>query len=799
MKHAMIHDDFTQNSSADIKKMLSKLLTNWYWFIISLLVFAGLVVLFNRISAPTYSSKTTILVRNDNQQELGAESIVQNFSFKLSNNIQNEIGVLKSYAITRRTLDALNLDVNYYRKARWASDMALPILSRRMYKESPITVVPDSLKPQVYDKKFKVRILSRKKFRLIFSEKLEDNQEVSLDDEFLFGQPVISSFFNFTIHLTDKYTPDLDSIDSDIYSNDYFFLLNDKQALVNYYREALKISFLYKDASILELNLKGDHPKLISEYLNKLIDTYLLAELEEKNRMANRTIEFIDRQISGISDSLKMAESNFQQFRSSHSVINISAEGTYTMQKMEDLIAEKGKYERMAKYYDYLFEYIEDKNDFTDVIVPTTMGIEDDMLNSLVAKLGELHANRGTILLSVREKSPQVKQINQEIENTRKSLVEIVRNIVKSTNITMESLDRQIEVVEQELKMLPKTERELINYQRNFTLNDNIYTFLLQKRSEAGIALASNVSDHRIIDRAKAHDAQLVSPRKKINLAMGVLLGLLFPIGIIFLRDFFNSKITDQYNLEDHTTVPIIGYVTHQRSNRKGTVYDHPKTSIAEAFRAMRTNLQFLLVDQHDVPIIGVTSSIAGEGKTFCSTNLAAIISMSNKRTLVVGMDLRKPQTHNYFDISNKKGLSNYLIHDATFDDIIISTHIPKLYLTPAGPTPPNPAELIETDSMKAFFYEAKKHFDVIILDTPPVALVTDAMIISRYTDAMIYVVRQNYSDKHAIRFVNNLHENNKLKNVSLLFNDIRVPQYGANYNYGYGYGHKSGSGYYEE
>ncbi len=795
----IIKDDFTQSGSTDIKKFLSKLVSNWYLFVISFILIIGIVVIINYYSAPTYSETTTLIISDDSKQTLGAESLVQSFSFKMTNNIQNEIGIIKSNSITKRTLNGLNFTISYYKQIRWASNISFPFLKRNIYKDSPIVVIPDSIGNQTYNKKFKIKILSRKKFNLSFKSKLPNNQEVEIDEEFLFGQPIKSSFFNFTINLSNKYSPDLDNQKSDIFIYDFFFKMNKANELTKYYRDALKISFLFKDASILELKLKGNHPQKITDYLNKLTDTYLLAELEQKNQIANSTIEFIDRQISGISDSLETAENNFQEFRSSHNIINISAEGTYTMKKMEDLVNEKGQYERMVQYYDYLFEYIEGKNDFKDVIVPSTMGVEDAMLNSLVTRLSDLHSKRAIISLSVREKSPQIKQYNKEIENTRNALLENVRNIVKSTRIAIDGLDKQIAQVEQEMKMLPKTERELINYKRSFTLNDNIYTFLLQKRSEAGIALASNVSNHRILDRAKPENTLKVSPNAKLNYFIGILLSLLFPIGLISLQDFFNSKITDQYSVEDHTTIPIIGYVTHQKSTKKGTVYDRPKTSVAEAFRAIRTNLQFLLVDHHDIPIIGVTSSIAGEGKTFCSTNIAAIVSMSNKRTLVVGMDLRKPQTHNLFEISNTKGLSNYLIHDATFDEIVIPTHIPKLYITPAGPIPPNPSELIETDRMKSFFKEAKKHFDVIILDTPPIALVTDAVIISRYTDAMIFVLRHNYSDKHAIRFINNLYEQKKLKNLSLLINDIRIPHYIANYNYGYGYGYKNGSGYYEE
>jgi len=794
-----IKDDFTQSGSNDIKKFLSKMMANWYLFVISFIVIMGLVVLFNIYSAPTYSATTTLLIRDDTKQTLGAESLIQNFSFKINSNIQNEIGILKSYSLTRRALKELDFDVSYYKQIRWASNMSFPFLKRSIYKDSPITVITDPEGNQTYNKYFRLRILSRKKFRLTFKAELANDQKVEIDEEFLFGQPIKSSFFNFTINLSDKYSPELDLKNSEIFKYDIYFKLNKLDDLTKYYRENLKISFLYKDASILELKLKGGHPEKIADYLNKLTSTYLLAELEQKNQIANSTIEFIDRQISGISDSLKTAENNFQQFRSSHNIINISAEGDYTMQKMEDLVKEKSKYERMAQYYDYLFDYIEGKNDFKDVIVPSTMGIEDAMLNSLVTRLSDLHAKRALILLSVREKSPQIKQLNKEIENTRNALLENVRNIVKSTRISIKGLDEQIAKVEQEMKMLPKTERQLINYKRSFTLNDQIYTFLLQKRSEAGIALASNVSDHRVIDKAKPGNTFKVSPNAKFNYFIGILLSLILPVSIISLRDFFNSRITDQYPVDEHTSIPIIGYVPHQKSVKKGTVYDNPRSSLAESFRSIRTSLQFLLVDHDDVPVIGVTSTIAGEGKTFCSTNIAAIISMSNKRTLIVGIDLHKPQTHSYFDIANTKGLSNYLIHDATFDEIVIPTHIPKLYVTPAGPIPPNPAELIETDRMKKFFSEAKNHFDVIILDTPPVALVTDAIIISRHIDAMIFVIRLNYSDKHAIKFINDLYEQKKLTNVSILVNDIRLQRLVSNYNYGYGYGYKNGAGYYEE
>ncbi|TAJ08193.1 polysaccharide biosynthesis tyrosine autokinase [Marinilabiliaceae bacterium JC017] len=792
------NDDFSQGGTVDLRKHLHKFLSHWYLFVIFIALASGSAFLINRFSAPVYSASTTLLIRNDKKQAIGAESLIQNFSFSMRNNIQNEIGMLKSYNLTHRTLQSLNLGISYYKRPGWLTQLPFDFLSRRLYKECPIIVELDSLANMIYNVPFTVTILSPKKYHLLLEVTI-DEQDIIIDDEFFFDEHLKTDYFNFSVSLANKYSPLLDNPESEIYTHNYIFRATLPTDLTNQFRSALKVDFFFKDANILELTLKGEHPQIISDYLNRLTSTYLISGLEEKNKIANNTIEFIDLQISGISDSLQMAESNFQQFRTSNNVINISTEGDLVMQKMETLVTEKGDLERMAKYYDYLFDYIEGKNDFKDVIVPSTMGVDDAMLNSLVSKISELYSRRALLLMSAREKSPQIKQLNHEIENTRNALLENIRNIIKSTNISISEINRQLRTVEQDIKLLPKTERELITFQRNFKLNDNIYTFLLQKRSEAGIALASNISDHKVLDDAKLENTTIISPRKTQNHIIGLLLGFLIPVIIIVLKDTLNNKITNTYSIQDHAEINILGFINHLKSTKKSTIYASPRSSLAESFRVLRTNLQFIIPEETEKPVIGVTSTIAGEGKTFCASNLATILSMVNKRVLVVGMDLRKPQTHNFFSNDNSKGLSNYLIDRICWKDVVTPTDIPNLYLTPAGPIPPNPAELIESEKMEKFFQAAKREFDVIILDTPPVALVTDAMIIARHTDAMIYVVRQNYSNKQSVQYANDLSRQKKFNNLNLLVNDVRLAAFDGNYNYNYGYGYGNGGGYYED
>ena len=335
----------------------------------------------------------------------------------------------------------------------------------------------------------------------------------------------------------------------------------------------------------------------------------------------------------------------------------------------------------------------------------------------------------------------------------------------------------------------------------SFQMKNEMYTFLSQKRAEAAIAEASNIPDQKIIDKARVDAAEQVAPKETMNYAIGGLLGLLLPFIIIVLRDFMNTKVREKEDVENASDVPIIGSVGHNRRDDFLPAVNHARSSIAESFRAIRTDLQFLLYKENR-KVIMVTSTMAKEGKSFISMNLAGIFSVSGKKAVVVGLDLRLPVIHKYMNLDNAVGVSTHIIGKSSLDDIIFPSEHKDLSYIPAGPVAPNPAELLETPEFAHFIEELKNRFDIIILDTPPIALVTDSSLIAKHSDVCLYAVRQGYTQKNALSFIDKFAAKEHVKSMNIIINDVVVPKYyGYKYGYGYGYGYGKGygSGYYVE
>jgi tyrosine-protein kinase Etk/Wzc len=348
----------------------------WYVFVAGLLLAVILALLINKFTHPVYKGKTTLLVRSGNNKPVGSEAIIRDLSFDNQDNIRNEIGILKSYSLAKRTLKALDINTSYMKIPRLPGNFRINSLARHQYQEAPIEVRKDEKEKQLYDTPFFIRILSIREFLLSFDTVI-NKKEVAQIDTFRFGQPIRSPYFSFQVNLRDKYAPELFDKQSDFYSYDYSVIFHDINKMASDFSNNLQVNFYFDDASILELSLQESHPQIVTNFLNQHAATFIESGLEEKNRIATATIDFIDEQISGISDSLEEAESDFQKFRTRNKVINISSEGNYAMEKLETLVTQKSNLQRMTKYYDYLFDYIQNSNDFDDVIVPNTMGIAD--------------------------------------------------------------------------------------------------------------------------------------------------------------------------------------------------------------------------------------------------------------------------------------------------------------------------------------------------------------------------------------------------------------------------------------
>jgi capsular exopolysaccharide synthesis family protein len=547
------------------------------------------------------------------------------------------------------------------------------------------------------------------------------------------------------------------------------------------------------------LSTSGYNVEQESEYLNTLMRVYLEFGLEYKNQTAAQTIDFIEDQLGTISDSLQLAESDLESFRLVNQLIDISREGAVIQQKLEQIDEERTRLNMQKNYYEYLKTYVESRNESADIISPSVIGITDQLLIRLVDELAGLQKQKRQLSINFYESAEPFKIIEANISNARSALAENIRYGLENIDRSIADADNRLRTVEREIRKLPSTERQMINIQRKFDINNTVYTFLLEKRADAGIARASNVPDNRIIDEAGWFSSSRIRPRESRNNMIAMLFGILVPAFWMLMFDYFNNKIIDKKDIEKRTSAPVIGYISHNSLKTEIPVVENPSSTLSESFRSVRTSLKYFLKDK-ECPVISVSSTISAEGKTFVSSNLAAIMAMSGKKVLLIGLDLRKPRIHRIFGTDNKSGISNLLIGEEKYEDIVIKTKVDNLWYTPSGPVPPNPAELIESAAMSDFIEKARKTFDYIIIDTPPVAIVTDALLVSSITDFYLFVVRQRYSSKNTIELVEELRWNESIKSLGVVVNDISMSgYYGYVLRYGYsmGYGYNYGYNYY--
>lgn len=763
-----------EEEGIDIKKYIFLILMHWWWFAIALFVSLSIAYMVNRYSQQVFSANCSIIIGEPNAVAGSVESLLDELSrirgTKRKAVVENEISILKSYKMTRLALEELDFGITYTAVGR------RNIAESQLYKSCPFVVLPDSVTKLKGFGKVDLTILSKEKYKL----SIGDNFEKTLQ----FGELFASEDIRFSIVLRDPEN----YVFEKQYSNKYYFTINDINAQALMYSRGLGVEVNDEKGSILSLGMTGYVPQQITDYLNKLSDVYIRSNLEEKNIASENTIKFIDEQLQNIVDSLEITGLRLQNFRSANKVIDLGKEGNFLFNQLQSLQSEKVALEMNDHYYRYLLRYIDEKTDYSDVIAPSVLGIQDQLLNSLISTLNALNLQKRNLSFSIQENSPQNSQIINQINDTRNALRENLKNLVDNNNVAQQTLNSRIAKIDIEVQKLPATERQLINIQRKFSINDQIYTFLLQKRAEAGITKASNTSDHKKLDVALPENAKLIKPKVSMNYILALALGSGLPLVLLLLIEFFNTKITDRRYLEANLRVPIVGNIGHNDEGSELPVSEKPGSSMAESFRALRTNMQYILKDP-DAKVIAVSSAVSGEGKTFCSINLASIFAMAGRKTLLVNLDLRRPKIHRVFNLANDLGMSTYLIGRNTIDEVIRDTNISNLYVSTSGPVPPNPAELIDSDRMKLFIETVRKQFDYIIVDTPPVAIVSDTMNLKDQIDAFVFVIRHNYSERQVIDLINHVANTKMIKNPGVVINDIEIKgYYGYSYRYEYGY-----------
>ena len=768
-----------EDESIDFKRYISLFISNWYWFAIALFIALSIAYGINRWSEEVYTVSSTMLIKDD--QFGGGTADLSNIftgsnAFRSEQNLKNEIGILGSFSLNYRVMQELtDFHIVYVGVGKRG------IAESRMYNNAPFRVLYDSLQHQRIGLPVTVKILSANNYQLEINGDLKFSKTLAFGERFNemgFDFSIVPVFESFT------YNPDA--------SNRYYFYFASPEGLANQYRGKLSVSPIEEEATLVTLSVSGFVPGQEVDYLNKLMEVYILQGLEVKNQTAERTIEFIDGQIGTISDSLKIAENSLENFRLSNKLVDLSREGNYIQNRLESYENERSSLLLQKKYYEYLKEYVDSRNETGDIVSPGAMGVSNAPLERMVTELATMQQQKNKLKLNISEDLPAVAAFDKSIIDVKALIAENISSSMINLDNAIKEADHRISLVEAELNRLPGTERRLINIQRKFDLNNTVYNYLLEKKAEAGIARASTVSDNRIIDYAQTFNSSRISPKPRQNYSMALILGLLIPAILILLIDYLNNKVIDKKDIEKGTKAPVLGYISHNSLQNEIPVVEKPGSTLAESFRSVRTNLKFFIKDTKN-PVISVSSTISSEGKTFISINLAAIIASNNNKVLLIGLDLRKPRIHKIFGIDNDNGISNYLIGQEKYESIIFETGIENLWYTPSGPVPPNPAELIDSPVMNDFIDRAKNQFDYIIIDTPPVALVTDALLLSPLTDLYVFVVRQRFTSKNTLALIEELYRNDNIKSIGVVMNDISL--YG-HYGYGLRYGYTAGYGY---
>ncbi|KOP39471.1 sugar transporter [Flavobacterium sp. WLB] len=790
---------FENHSNFDFKGFLLIILSYWKWFLASLIIAFTIAYQVNIRKEKIYGMQTMISIKEESNPFFTSNtSLVFNWG-GISDQVNGISTILQSRSHNELVVDKLQYYIDYLEQGQYNLIDS--------YGAVPFYVDIDKTKGQLANTLISIKFLSENEYQIqipfesnsvsliTYSTNIYSNtsvQPVTFIKKYKVGEQVSLPFLNWKLQINDN---------PGFYKGkEYFVKFNDFNGTVSRYR-GISVDSDKNGGSLLTLGMQGTNKARMVEYLNATVRMLIKIQLDGKNQFATNTIRFIDSTLVAMEAQLKQTGNELKTFRKGKNIYEIEGGGAKFSDKIMNFDVEKDQVTRKIAYYNSLRSYLNNSVDYSRLPAPSVAGIEDPNIVANVSKLIALSAQRSEMAYAV--KSDKIfKDFDNQMQAVKSVLLENIISAKASLLYDLSLVNAKIGQAENTVKKLPEEQQELLKIQRKYDLNDNIYTEFLQKRNEAEIVKASNLSDIHFIDSAKDIGGGLIGPKTSANYILALFLGILIPLMFVIAIFFINNSIQNTEDISKLTEIPIIGVIGFNKDAVSLAVFDKPKSALSEAFRGIRSSLQFLYKRQqlHGSKTLMITSSISGEGKTFCSINIATVFALSEKKTVIVGLDLRKPRLADEFSFTNKQlGVVNYLIKQNTLDEITNSTQIENLDVILSGPIPPNPSELILSDAMKELIDELKQKYDYIILDTPPVGLVSDASELVQYADVTLYIVRQNYTKKDMITLLNNKVKRGELNNTSIVFNGFEnKAKYGATYGYGYGYGAYS-NGYHEE
>lgn len=782
----------------DFREILFKYLIHWPWLVGTVVVFLLGAWLYLRMATPVYNISATVLIKDDKKgggvgmaselENLGLDGLVTS-----SQNIDNEIEVLRSKTIAKEVVIDLNLYVSYTDEDEFPA--------KDMYKTSPIQVSLIPQEAELLDKTMIVEMALQPQGSLDINVKVGDDKYQKHFDKLPAVFPTergTLAFFMSPDSLISKGTED---VDSEKKVRNITATINNPLHVARWYCKNMTIEPTSKTTSVAVISLKNSSLRRGQDFINKLLEMYNINTNNDKNEIAQKTAEFIDERIGIISKELGSTEESLETFKRNAGITDLTSEAQIALTGNAEYEKKRVENQTQINLVEDLRRYMRG-NEYE--VLPGNIGLQDAGLVSQIDRYNEMLVERKRLLRTSTENNPTIINLDTSIRAMKMNVEVTLDRTLQGLLITKADLDREASRFSRRISEAPGQERQFVSIARQQEIKSGLYLLLLQKREENAITLAATANNAKIIDDAIA-DEIAVSPRGRITYLIALILGVGIPVGIIYLINLTKFKIEGRSDVEKLTSAPIVGDIP-LTDEKQGAiaVFENQNNLMSETFRNVRTNLQFML--GNDKKVILVTSTVSGEGKSFISGNLAISLSLLGKKVVIVGLDIRKPGLNKVFNISKREqGITQYLANpEKNLMDLVQPSDVSKnLYILPGGTVPPNPTELLARDGLDKAIETLKKNFDYVILDTAPVGMVTDTLLIGRVADLSVYVCRADYTRKNEYTLINELIDGNKLPNLCTVINglDLKRKKYGYYYGYGkygkyYGYGKRYGYGY---
>lgn len=793
-------DQSKSDESINLYAIFFKYFVYWPWFVASVLICLVGCYIYLRYQAPVYNVSSAVLIKeNDKRSGSSANNPLGTMQdlgmFSMTNNFDNEIEILRSRTLIKKVVNDLGLYISLSEERTLGYNIPL-------YKSSPVNVYMTPEEAEKLEASVKLKIQYTKDGKLTVKAEYKLNEEEQTLEHSFDKLPAVLStpvgILGFTVNdaiLNDTIRP----IEENIYLVGY---IASPTIVAENYSENLNVEPASKTTTIALMSLQSTIKQRGIDFINRLIAFYNQDTNDEKNKVAQKSAEFIEERIGIINRELGTTESELADFKQRLGLTDLMSDAQLALRENSKYEQQRTENATQISLVTYLRDYINNPKNI-DEVIPANVGLQDVNLASIIEQYNAMLIERKRLLRTSSENNPAVVNINTGIEAMRHNVQTTVNSVLKGLQITRDDIERQARKFEGRISNAPLQEKEFMTISRQQEIKATLYVMLLQKREENAITLAATANNGRIIEEPLSGKYP-VSPRKKVFMFAALILGLGIPVGIIYLNDLLKYKIENREDVEKITNVAVLGEIPLGAKPEEGAIVvrENRNDIMEETFRALRTNMLFMLGS--DEKVILVSSSQPGEGKSFIAGNIAVSLAYMGKKVVIAGLDIRKPGLNKVFNLSRRaEGITNYLSdpkHANLFDMIQHSDISPNLDILPGGPIPPNPTELVASDALDKAIEHLKEHYDYVILDTAPIGLVTDTAIIGRVADLCVYVCRADVTPKAAFGYINTLRDEKKFSKLATVINSIdmskRKNSYGYGKKYGYGYGKKYGYGY---